>query len=120
MQKMLTQWGFTTVWDLGSNPADLLPLRQRIRAGEVLGPNIFFAGSIFPKDGHPSYLPPEMQLPEAATPERATQLARTYMPGTASCSHPISDNGRGPTLSGALIPMLCQKHSQGIVRALDI
>jgi imidazolonepropionase-like amidohydrolase len=67
------------VWDLGSNPADLLPLRQRIRAGEVPGPNIFFAGSIFPKDGHPSYLPPEMQLPEAATPERAAQLARTYM-----------------------------------------
>ncbi|HXI06789.1 MAG: amidohydrolase family protein [Bradyrhizobium sp.] len=78
MQKMLTQWGFTTVWDLGSNPADLLPLRQRIKAGEVLGPEIFTAGSIFPKDGHPIYLPPEMQLPEAATPERATQLARTY------------------------------------------
>jgi imidazolonepropionase-like amidohydrolase len=78
MQKMVTQWGFTTVWDLGSNPADLLPLRQRIRAGEVLGPNIFFAGSIFPKDGHPIYLPPDMQLPEAATPERAAQLARTY------------------------------------------
>src|SRR5262245_49674974 len=78
MQKMLTQWGFTTVWDLGSNPADLLPLRQRVKAGEVLGPNIFLAGSIFPKDGHPAYLPAEMQLPEAATPERAAQLARTY------------------------------------------
>src|SRR5262245_18931282 len=78
MQAMLTRWGFTTVWDLGSNPADLLPLRQRINAGEVLGPNIYFAGSIFPKDGHPIYLPAEMQLPEAATPERAAQLARTY------------------------------------------
>jgi len=78
MQAMLTRWGFTTVWDLGSNPADLLPLRQRIKAGEVLGPNIFFAGAIFPKDGHPVYLPSEMQLPEAATPERAAQLARTY------------------------------------------
>lgn len=78
MQAMLTRWGFTTVWDLGSNPAELLPLRQRIREGEVLGPSIFFAGSIFPKDGHPAYLPPEIQLPQAATPERATQLARTY------------------------------------------
>jgi imidazolonepropionase-like amidohydrolase len=78
MQTMLTRWGFTTVWDLGSNPADLLPLRQRINAGEVPGPNILFAGSIFPKDGHPIYLPAEMQLPEAATPERAAQLARTY------------------------------------------
>ena len=79
MQAMLTRWGFTTVWDLGSDPADLLPLRKRINAGEVLGPNIFFAGSIFPRDGHPAYLPAEMQLPEAATPERATQLARAYM-----------------------------------------
>jgi len=79
MQAMLMRWGFTTVWDLGSDPADLLPLRKRINAGEVLGPNIFFAGSIFPKDGHPAYLPADMQLPEAATPERATQLARTYM-----------------------------------------
>ncbi|MBI5318356.1 amidohydrolase family protein [Bradyrhizobium sp.] len=78
MQAMLTRWGFTAVWDLGSNPADLLPLRQRINAGEVPGPAIFFAGSIFPKDGHPAYLPPEIQLPEAATPERAAQLARTY------------------------------------------
>lgn len=78
MQAMLTRWGFTTVWDLGSNPAELLPLRQRIKEGEVLGPNIFFAGSIFPKDGHPAYLPAELQLPQAATPERATQLARTY------------------------------------------
>ena len=62
MQKMLTQWGFTSVWDLGSNPAELLPLRQRINEGEVLGPTIYFAGSIFPKDGHPAYLPPEIQL----------------------------------------------------------
>ena len=53
-------------------------MRQRINAGEVPGPNILFAGSIFPKDGHPIYLPAEMQLPEAATPERAAQLARTY------------------------------------------
>ena len=79
MQAMLTRWGFTTVWDLGSNPADLLPLRQRVNAGEVIGPAIFFAGSIFPKDGHPAYLPPEIQLPEAATPERAEQIARAYM-----------------------------------------
>ncbi len=79
MQAMLTRWGFTTVWDIGSNPADMLPLRKRINAGEVLGPTIFFAGSIFPKDGRPAYLPDAMQLPEAATSERATQLAKAYM-----------------------------------------
>jgi imidazolonepropionase-like amidohydrolase len=79
MQTMLTKWGVTTAWDLGSNPTDGFALRRRIASGEVLGPNIFFAGSIFPKNGHPVYLPPDMQLPEAATPERAEQLARSYM-----------------------------------------
>jgi len=79
MREMLTRWGFTTVWDLGSDPRDTVPLRQRIAAGEVAGPNILMAGSIFPKDGHPAYLPAEMQLPEATTPDEATQLARSYM-----------------------------------------
>jgi imidazolonepropionase-like amidohydrolase len=76
MQEMLTQWGFTTVWDLGSDPRDSLALRRRVNAGEILGPTIFLAGDIFPNGGHPAYLPAEMQLPEAATPEEATQMAR--------------------------------------------
>ena len=79
MQEMLTQWGFTTVWDLGSNPANSLPLRRRVNAGEVLGPNIFLLGSIFPKDGHPAYLPAEMKLPEVAVPEVSAQFARSYL-----------------------------------------
>lgn len=78
MQEMLTKWGFTTVWDLGSDPRDSLPLRRRVNSGEVLGPNILFAGNIFPKGGHPAYLPAELQLPEAATAEEATQMSRNY------------------------------------------
>ena len=73
MQEMLTKWGFTTVWDLGSDPAETLPLRRRINAGEVPGPNIFLAGSMFPKDGHPVYLPAEMKLPETDMPDQAAQ-----------------------------------------------
>src|SRR5215469_851585 len=76
IQEMLTQWGFTTVWDLGSVPANSLALRQRVESGEVPGPKIFLAGTIFPKNGHPVYVPPEMQLPEATTPEQAAQMAR--------------------------------------------
>jgi imidazolonepropionase-like amidohydrolase len=76
---MLTRWGFTTVWDLGSNPADALSLRRRVNSGEVLGPNIFLLGSIFPKNGHPSYLPAEMKLPEIADPDASAQLARSYL-----------------------------------------
>jgi imidazolonepropionase-like amidohydrolase len=79
MQEMLTKWGFTTVWDLGSDPSDSLPLRRRVNAGEVLGPNIFLLGSIFPKDGHPAYLPAEMKLPEIADPDVSAQLARSYL-----------------------------------------
>ena len=79
MQEMLTQWGFTTVWDLGSNPAETLALRRRVNAGEVAGPNIFLAGSMFPKDGHPVYLPAEMQLPETDMPDQAAQWARSYL-----------------------------------------
>lgn len=79
MQAMLTQWGFTTVWDLGSDGRNTLQLRRRVEAGEVPGPAIHFAGSIFPRDGRPAYLPAEMKLPEAATPDEAAQLARSYM-----------------------------------------
>lgn len=79
MQEMLTRWGFTTVWSLGSDPDDSMALRRRVNAGEIFGPNIFLAGSIFPRDGHPAYLPSEIQLPEAATPEQAAEMARKYM-----------------------------------------
>jgi imidazolonepropionase-like amidohydrolase len=78
MQEMLTKWGFTTVWDLGSDPDDSLPLRKRVDSGEIPGPKILFAGNIFPKGGHPAYLPAELQLPEAATADEATQMSRNY------------------------------------------
>ena len=45
--------------DRGSRP---LPLRRRVNSGEVPGPNILFAGDIFPKDGHPAYLPRQSSL----------------------------------------------------------
>ncbi|HZS29320.1 MAG TPA: amidohydrolase family protein [Candidatus Angelobacter sp.] len=79
MQQMLTRWGFTTVWDLGSDPRNTIALRKRVDAGDVPGPKILMAGDIFPKNGHPVYLPPELQLPEAATPQEANQMARGYL-----------------------------------------
>jgi imidazolonepropionase-like amidohydrolase len=79
MKAMLTRWGFTSVWDLGSDPRDSLALRRRVNSGEVPGPAIFFAGPIFPKGGHPAYLPAELTLPEAATADEAAQMARDYM-----------------------------------------
>jgi imidazolonepropionase-like amidohydrolase len=79
MQAMLTRWGFTSVWDLGSDPDDSLPLRRRVNSGEVPGPNIFFAGNMFPNGGHPVYIPREVPLPEVASPEEAAKLSRDYL-----------------------------------------
>jgi len=79
MQEMLTRWGFTSVWDLGSNPDDSLPLRRRVMSGEVPGPNILYAGNMFPKGGHPVYVPREVPLPEVSTPEEAAKLSRGYL-----------------------------------------
>lgn len=79
LQKMLTRWGFTTVWDLGSDTNNTLALRHRIEAGEIAGPQILMAGDIFPKGGHPVYLPATMQLPEAAGPQQAEDMARQYL-----------------------------------------
>jgi len=76
MQEMLTRWGFTTVWDLGSDASNSVALRRRVDSGEIAGPRIFLAGDIFPKGGHPVYLPQELKLPEAGTPEEAAQMAR--------------------------------------------
>jgi imidazolonepropionase-like amidohydrolase len=79
MQEMLTRWGITTVWDLGSDPQNTLALRRRIEGGEVSGPKIFMAGDIFPRNGHPVYLPAELKLPEAASPQEAEQMAQQYL-----------------------------------------
>ncbi|HEY0782468.1 MAG TPA: amidohydrolase family protein, partial [Thermoanaerobaculia bacterium] len=79
LREMLTGWGFTTVWDLGSNPDDSLAIRGLIESGKLLGPRIFLAGDIFPKDGKPVYLPKEIQVPEAATPAEATALAKHFL-----------------------------------------
>lgn len=74
-QEMLTRYGFTTVVDTGSDPANTIALRNRIEAGEVKGPRILTAGGpLYPKNGIPYYLsdlPPEIlqQLQQPATPE---------------------------------------------------
>jgi imidazolonepropionase-like amidohydrolase len=79
MQEMLTRWGFTTVWDLGSNPNDSLPLRRRVNSGEVAGPNILLAGNMYPKGGHPVYVPREVEVPEVATADEAAKTARHFL-----------------------------------------
>ena len=58
MQEMLTRWGFTTVFDIGSFPGDTLALRKRVDSGEFPGPKIYTtAGAIYPENGIPVYIP---------------------------------------------------------------
>jgi imidazolonepropionase-like amidohydrolase len=79
MREMLTKWGFTTVWDLGSDPTDSLPLRARVNAGNVAGPNILLAGNMYPKGGHPVYVPATVDVLEVGSPEEAARQAREFM-----------------------------------------
>jgi len=79
MRDMLTKWGFTTVWDLGSDPSTSLPLRARINASNVAGPTILLAGNMYPKGGHPIYVPAEVVVPEVATPDEAAKQARAFL-----------------------------------------
>src|SRR6516225_2344653 len=53
MREMLTRWGFTAVWDLGSDTNNTLAIRRRVESGEVPGPKILIGGAIFPMNGHP-------------------------------------------------------------------
>jgi imidazolonepropionase-like amidohydrolase len=81
MREMLTRWGFTTVFDIGSFPGDTLALRQRIESGQLAGPRIYTtAGAIYPENGIPVYIPHDIAVHikrfEAATPADASRLAR--------------------------------------------
>lgn len=80
MREMLTRWGFTTVFDIGSNPNDTLALRKRVDAGEIAGPKIYTtAGNILPENGIPVYVPKDIAVMlkqfEAATPADAARIA---------------------------------------------
>lgn len=89
LARMLTQYGFTTVFDLASDRDNTLALRQRILAGEVKGPRILTVGlPLFPPRGLPSYIDhfrKELldKLPQPATVAEATKvLATNFAAGT--------------------------------------
>lgn len=80
---MFLSRGFTTVVDLGSNPASTFAIRRRIEKGELSGPYIYSAGTpLYPPHGVPYYVrdtAPKWMLammPQPETPEEATQMVR--------------------------------------------
>lgn len=57
LTQLLTRYGFTTVFDIGSDRDNTLALRERVDSGEVVGPRILTTGlPLYPPQGLPSYL----------------------------------------------------------------
>jgi imidazolonepropionase-like amidohydrolase len=80
---MFLSRGFTTVIDLGSNPADTFSIRRRIEKGELAGPYIYTAGTgLYPPHGLPFYLKEtlprwiQMLMPQPETPDESTKIVR--------------------------------------------
>jgi imidazolonepropionase-like amidohydrolase len=83
---MFLSRGFTTVVDLGSNPADTFSIRRRIEKGELTGPYIYTAGTaLYPPNGVPFYLRETMPgwmlhfMPQPATPNAARDIVRNNL-----------------------------------------
>jgi imidazolonepropionase-like amidohydrolase len=80
---MFLSRGFTTVIDVGSNPADTFAIRRRIELGELKGPYIYSSGPpLYPPHGVPYYLRDTMPswmialMPQPATPDAARRVVR--------------------------------------------
>jgi imidazolonepropionase-like amidohydrolase len=57
LTRMLTQYGYTTAFDIASDRDNTLALRARVNSGELKGPRILTTGwPLFPHDGLPIYL----------------------------------------------------------------
>ena len=82
LKEMLTRWGFTTVFDIGSVLENTNLIRHRIDAGEVKGPRILTVGEPFwGKGGTPIYVKYFLQtnhinIPEVESSAQAVQRVR--------------------------------------------
>ena len=57
LERLLTQYGFTTVFDITSDRDNTLALQARIEKGEVRGPRVLTVGlPLFPPQGLPVYI----------------------------------------------------------------
>ena len=84
LRDMALRRGFTTVVDLGSFAPQTLGLREQIQTGDIVGPRILMAnGSFVTKNGTPSYLPPQIRLPEIATHGEAAPAVNMVIDGGA-------------------------------------
>ena len=82
LQQMLTQWGFTTVFDIASTLHNTNLIRSRIESGEAKGPRILTVGEPFwIKGGTPIYVKAFLEsnhliIPEVESKDQARQRVR--------------------------------------------
>ncbi|WP_161815806.1 amidohydrolase family protein [Steroidobacter agaridevorans] len=82
LTRMLTRYGYTTVFDVASDGENTLALRSRIEKGELRGPRILTVGlALFPPHGLPiyiSHMPKELldRLPQPDSADAAAQIVR--------------------------------------------
>jgi imidazolonepropionase-like amidohydrolase len=82
LTRMLTRYGYTTVFDIASDRDNTLALRDRIENGELSGPRILTVGlPLFPPQGLPiyiSHLPKQLldKLPQPNSVDEALQVMR--------------------------------------------
>jgi imidazolonepropionase-like amidohydrolase len=82
LEEMLTRWGLTTVFDIGSVPENTTLIRRRIESGEVSGPRILTVGEPFwAKGGTPIYVKGFLEanhisIPEAESSAQAVERVR--------------------------------------------
>jgi imidazolonepropionase-like amidohydrolase len=70
LQQMLSQWGFTTVFDIASVLQNTNLIRRRIQSGEVKGPRILTVGEPFwIKGGTPVYVKDFLETNHVSIPE---------------------------------------------------
>lgn len=80
---MFLSRGFTTVIDVGSNPADTFAIRRRIERVQLKGPYIYSSGPpLYPPNGVPFYVKEsaplwlQWMLPQPASPDAARRIVR--------------------------------------------
>ena len=79
MREMLTRWGFTTVWDLGSDPAASLPLRAASTPAMCSVPTFCLPAISFLRTAIPSICRPKCNCPRSRRRMKPQQMARNYL-----------------------------------------
>jgi imidazolonepropionase-like amidohydrolase len=105
LEDMLTRFGFTSVFDIGSVWENTRRLRQRVESGEVAGPRIRSTGEgLVPPGGMPSDIVLAMMgtmklpAPEIADADQAAAAARKLLDAGVDAIKLFASAQRGPSL----------------------